>query len=375
MQEAAPLAGLTVVELGTSVAAPYAGLIFADLGARVVKVENPDGGDHARSWGPPFHRGTASTFMALNRGKESVALDLASRSGQAALRRLILDHADVVVQNLRPGLLEKFGFDAAALLRDKPALIWCDIGAFGRGGPLGGRPGYDPLVQATAGIMSVTGEPGRPPARAGVSIVDMGSGMWAVIGVLARLLARRDGNGGGRVATSLFETGLAWMTVPLANFEASGQVPGPQGSGQPQIVPYQAFRTKDAWLMVAAGNDGLFTRLCRAIGMPELAADPDYAANPARVANRGRLIALLEEKFLQFDSAALAARLDQAGVPNAPLLTVDRVARHPQLEAVGMCAPCEGDDLPLAGIPLSFDGTRPRAAGRPPALGEHGTAR
>jgi len=366
-----PLDGITVVEIGTSVAAPYAGLVLADLGARVVKIENPDGGDYARGWGPPFWDDTSSTFAALNRGKESVTLDLSDVRGRAALRAMIVGDADVVVQNLRPGLLEKFGFDVGALRREKPSLIWCDIGAFGSRGPLHEKPGYDPLAQATAGIMSVTGEPERPPVRVGVSLVDMGSGMWSVIGVLAQLLGRERTGDGGRIETSLFETALAWMTIPLANYDASGDVPSPQGSGTQQIVPYQAFRAADAWLMIAAGNDNLFSKLCRVLERPDLADDDAYATNAGRVRHRERLIATLQDTVATFDAGHLAARLDEAGVPNAPLLGVADVPAHPQTVALKMHTPCEGDSLPLMGIPLSFDGVRPRAPARWPSLGGH----
>jgi crotonobetainyl-CoA:carnitine CoA-transferase CaiB-like acyl-CoA transferase len=203
-----PLAGITVVELGHSVAAPYAGLILADLGARVIKVENPWGGDYARGWGPPFWNETASVFHSLNRGKEGITVDFGASEDCEDLRSLILDDADAVIQNLRPGILEKFGLTADALRAEKPSLIWCDIGAFGATGPLASKPGYDPLAQASTGIMSVTGEGGgRPPVRVGVSLVDMGSGMWTVIGMLAALVARNKDGQGRSVATSLYETG------------------------------------------------------------------------------------------------------------------------------------------------------------------------
>jgi crotonobetainyl-CoA:carnitine CoA-transferase CaiB-like acyl-CoA transferase len=371
MQDELPLAGTVIYELGTSVAAPYAGQILADLGARVVKVENPDGGDHARHWGPPFWNDESVTFLALNRGKESITVDFSDARQCERLRQAIVDEADGVIQNLRPGLLAKFGLDPDALLAAKPSLIWCDIGAFGNVGPLRNKPGYDPLAQASTGIMSITGEAGRPPVRVGVSLVDQGSGMWAVIGFLSRMLARgRDGRG-GRVATSLYETGLAWMTVPVATYSASGTVPRSHGSGLAQIVPYQAFRAADSWLMIAAGNDGLFARLARALDKPELAADPRYATNAERVKNRATLLPMLEEAIARQSADELARRLDEAGVPNAPLLEADRVAAHPQTEALGMLEPCAGDTLPLMGVPITLNGRRPRARGLAPTLGQH----
>ena len=264
-----PLEGITVLELGHSVAAPYAGLILADLGACVIKVENPSGGDYARGWGPPFWKETASTFLSLNRGKEGITVDFSSEEDAAALKRLIMEKADAVIQNLRPGILDKFGLTPAKLRAEKPSLIWCDIGAFGDRGPLAAKPGYDPLAQASTGIMSVTGEGGdRPPVRVGVSLIDMGSGLWTVIGMLASLLARKTTGKGAHVSTSLYETGLAWMTVPLSSYAASGKLGRPYGSGIAEIVPYQAFQASDGWLMIAAGNDNLFRGSARRSARP-----------------------------------------------------------------------------------------------------------
>jgi crotonobetainyl-CoA:carnitine CoA-transferase CaiB-like acyl-CoA transferase len=367
----APLAGITVVEIGHSVAAPYAGLILADLGARVIKVENPSGGDYARDWGPPFWNGVSSIFTALNRGKEGITIDFTAPAQVERLRRLLLDEADAVIQNLRPGLLSRFGLSGDDLCGEKPDLIWCDIGAFGSVGPLAKKPGYDPLVQASSGIMSITGEGNRPPVRVGVSLVDMGSGMWSVIGLLSALISRAKTGRGGVVATSLYETGLAWMTVPLAGYAASGDVRLPHGSGTAEIVPYQAFKASDGWLMIAAGNDGLFAKLCRALGRPELADDPDFRSNSGRVRNRDRIVGLIAAMVARWEAGALGTALDAAGVPNSPLLSVDEVAGHPQTLALGISAPCEDDPLPLTGIPLTFNGTRFRARHSAPALGQH----
>ncbi|WGF87981.1 CaiB/BaiF CoA transferase family protein [Marinivivus vitaminiproducens] len=371
MAAKAPLDGITVVEFGHSVAAPYAGLVLADLGARVIKVENPSGGDYARSWGPPFWRETSSSFHGLNRGKEGISADFSNASDVDRLRSLIVDEADAVIQNLRPGVLARHGLDADAMIAAKPSLIWCDIGAFGTAGPLAGKPGYDPLVQACTGIMSVTGTGVGDPVRVGVSLVDMGSGMWTVIGLLSRLIARAQTGEGGTVATSLYETGLAWMTVPLAGYAADGVVRRPYGSGTAEIVPYQAFRTADGWTMIAAGNDNLFRRLCGVLDLAELAADPAYATNPVRVRNREVLIPRIADAIATWSSEALAAALDGAGVPNAPLHTVDQVFDHPQTEALGLVQFCEGDTLPLVGTPLTLNGERPRSSRPAPQLGEH----
>lgn len=369
MNHGRPLDGIVVVELGHSVAAPYAGLVLADLGARVIKVENPDSGDYARGWGPPFWGNTSSSFASLNRGKEGITIDYANSSDLSVIRRLIIDEADAVIQNLRPGILERFGLSAEEICAEKPELIWCDIGAFGASGPLARKPGYDPLVQASTGIMSVTGEGNRPPVRVGVSLVDMGSGMWTVIGLLSSLIARAQTGRGARVSTSLYETGLAWMMIPLAGYEAAGDVRRPYGSGVAEIVPYQAFQTADGWMMIAAGNDNLFRKLCSVLGLEHLASDPEYATNTARVTNREKLLPTLAEVISHRQPDELAAALDAAGVPNAPLLTVDKVARHPQTEALAMTVDSGG--LKLVGVPLAFDGKRPRNPEPAPKLGEH----
>lgn len=366
-----PLSGTTVVELGHSVAAPFAGLILADLGARVIKVENPEGGDHARGWGPPFWGEMSSSFASLNRGKEGITIDFGDEADVKLLRQLITEEADAVIQNLRPGVLERFGLSPDELRGAKPPLIWCNIGAFGADGPLSAKPGYDPLVQASTGIMSVTGEGNRPPVRVGVSLVDMGSGMWAVIGLLASLFARTKTGMGSEVSTSLYETGLAWMTIPLAGFEAAADVRKPYGSGVAEIVPYQAFETSDGWLMIAAGNDKLFRKLCSVLDLDHLATDSRYATNSARVTNRESLIEIVAAAVARRHPDELSQALDELGIPNAPLLAVDQVARHPQTEALHMTVEPDGTNLRLMGAPLSFDSVRPRATRPAPTLGQH----
>lgn len=367
MTNTAPLAGLTILELGHSVAGPYAGLILAELGARVIKVENPETGDYARGWGPPFLDDDATAFHALNRGKESVTLDFSDPEQLGLLRRLIA-RADAVIQNLRPGLLGKFGIDVAEVRAEHPELIWCDIGAFGKSGPLAAKPGYDPLAQASSGIMSVTGEADRPPVRVGVSLVDMGSGMWTVIGLLAALVERQKTGQGAHVSTSLFETGLAWMTIPLAAHAVSGEVRKPHGSGLAEIVPYQAFEAADGQVMIAAGNDRLFARLCEAIpGLAGLGADERFRQNRGRVMLRDELIPQIEAAIGRLRVAEVAALLDAAQVPNCPLLRVDQVWTHPQTEAVGILT--RAGDHRWVGLPFSIDDHRPSSGGVAPRLG------
>ncbi|MGH7060549.1 MAG: CaiB/BaiF CoA transferase family protein, partial [Stellaceae bacterium] len=245
MPSTRPLSGITVIEIGHSIAAPYAGMILGELGAEVIKVENPKGGDAARGWGPPFAEGAATCFHAVNRSKKGITIDLADPGEAEKLRDLVIERADVVLNNLKFGALDRYGLSAAALTQAKPALVYCTIGAFGAVGPLRERPGYDPLMQAYGGLMSMLGEDGRPPVRVAVSIVDLATGMWAAIGILAALQERARTGRGGVVDTSLYETALGWMTIPIAAYLANGEMPARFGSGVEMIVPYQAFAAAD----------------------------------------------------------------------------------------------------------------------------------
>ncbi|MCD6674727.1 MAG: CoA transferase [Burkholderiaceae bacterium] len=368
MRTPLPLSGIVVVELGHSIAGPFAGQVLADLGAEVVKIEKPDG-DDARKWGPPFVDGAAATFQSVNRNKRSVVVDLRDEAQVAELLRFIDERADVVLQNMRPGQVDALGIGAQALRARKPSLVYCNLGAFGSVGPLAERPGYDPLMQAFGGIMSVVGEPGRPPVRVGPSVIDAGAAMWAALGIVAALLHRRETGEGATVDVSLFETAASWMTMYAAQYLASGELPKKNGSGQAGIVPYRAYRTADGDLVVAAGNDSLFRRLCDAIGEPQWAEDPRFVDNPHRVRNADALYALLENVFASRSNDEWIGVLDAAGVPCAPVQDVGAMLRHPQTEALGMLQRVPGSSIPLIGLPIRFDGARPQPRSAPPSLG------
>jgi crotonobetainyl-CoA:carnitine CoA-transferase CaiB-like acyl-CoA transferase len=365
-----PLSGVVVIEIGHSVAAPYAGQILGDLGAEVIKVEKPDG-DDARKWGPPFWEGAAATFQGLNRNKRSVVCDLRNPDHVAALKKLIAERADVMLQNMRPGQADSLGLGAEQLVPDKPSLIYCNVGAFGRTGPLANRPAYDPLMQAFGGIMSVTGEEGQAPVRVGPSIIDMGTGMWAVIGILAALHRRQETGWGGVVDVSLFETATALMSLLAAHYLASGEVPRKLGSSTAGIVPYRAYRTADSDLVVAAGNDALFRKLCSVLGHDEWAADPRFIGNPQRVRHQTELYAMIEKIMITRTAADWVSALDAEGVPCAPVQDVRQMLEHPQTESLGLLQPMPRGTMRLLGLPVSFDGMRlePRLA--PPTIGEH----
>jgi crotonobetainyl-CoA:carnitine CoA-transferase CaiB-like acyl-CoA transferase len=363
-----PLEGITVVEIGHSVAAPYAGEILGDLGADVIKIEKAEG-DDARKWAPPFWGEMSATFQSLNRNKRSAVVNLKDPSERELLRRLIVQRADVVIQNLKPGSAEAFSLDAASLRALKPGLICCTIGAFGAKGPLKDRPGYDPLMQAFAGMMSVTGEPDQRPVRVGTSIIDMAAGMWCVIGVLSALLQRKNGAAGGTIDTSLYETALAWMCYHAANFQASGELPKRQGSGAAMIVPYRGYATKDGYVVIAAGNDKLFAALAKVFGHPEWADDVRFKTNPDRVRNQSVLYGWIEKIVSEKTSSEWGKILDAAEIPNAPMQTIAEVLAHPQTQALGMMQRSPDGAISLFGLPLSFDGERPSFRRSPPTLG------
>jgi formyl-CoA transferase/CoA:oxalate CoA-transferase len=367
VSELRPIDGVRVVDVTSSVAGPTAAQVLAALGADVVKVE-PLAGDHARAWGPPFVEGEGALFLAANAGKRSLAVDLGDERGREIVLRLA-DRADVFLQSLRPGAAERHGLDADALRARNPRLVHCSIGAFGARGPLSDQPGYDPLLQAASGIMSVTGEAGRPPVRVGVSLIDLGTGVWAALGVLAALYERERTGVGRTLELSLYETALSLVSAQLVGYLAAGAMPGREGSAFPQIVPYQVFPTHDGELMIVAGNDKLFAALCDVVGVPELTADPRFRTNPDRVASRAELIALLGDRTRKQESADLLEALVAAGVPASPVHDVGEAARHPQTEALGILQSL--GDLVTVASPLSADGERLRHHAPPPALGAH----
>ncbi|HVH81476.1 MAG TPA: CoA transferase, partial [Stellaceae bacterium] len=336
------------------------------------KVENPKGGDACRGWGPPFAEGAATCFHAVNRGKQGITCDLANPEEAARLKKLILDRADVVIHNLKFGALDKYGLAAATLIAEKPSLVCCNLNAFGAIGPLRDRPGYDPMMQAYSGLMSLLGEDGRPPVRVTASIIDMGTANWAVVGILAALRERDRTGKGGIVDTSLYETSLALMSILFADHLQTGDLPPRCGSGVPMIVPYQAFEAADGYMMVAAGNDNLFRRLASALDRPSLAEDPRFSTNGNRVVNRQALVAILSDIFKTERRAHWAALLEAQGIPNGPINSMDQVTADPQTRALGQIQTNGG--LSLVGLPLSFDGERPAFAKRAPALGEDNAA-
>jgi crotonobetainyl-CoA:carnitine CoA-transferase CaiB-like acyl-CoA transferase len=361
-----PLAGVRVVDVTTSLAGPYCTELLGALGADVVKIE-PPGGDEARAWGPPFRDGESTMFLAMNMNKRSVALDL--RRGRDVLLRLV-EGADVFIESLRPGLAEERGLGAGELQRLNPRLVYCSINAFGRSGPWSRRPGYDPLMQAAGGILSVTGEPGGHGVRVGVSIIDQGTGTWAALGILAAL-AERGSTGRGRVVdVALFETAIALLAYQITGFLASGELPGRWGTGFASIAPYRVYETSDGELMIAAANDRLFAAFAEAVGLPALVSDARFVTNAERVRHREELDALLAVPLAAKSTEVWLERLGRVGVPAAPVQDVGQVLANDQTQASGILQQLPAGFTTIA-FPLLFDGERVLHRARPPRLGEH----
>ncbi|WP_176560900.1 CaiB/BaiF CoA transferase family protein [Mycobacterium neglectum] len=372
-----PLDGHRVIDITQSAAGPYCSMILGDLGADVIKVEKPAGGDDARDWAPPYWGEYGCTFLALNRNKRSLAVDLKNPAGKEILWRLI-ESADVLVHNLRAGALDKLGFGYEAVHALAPRLIYCSMTAFGDSGPMSARPGYDPLMQAYAGLMSITGErtvegePPRPPIRVGTSINDMGMGMWGAIGILGALMNRRDTGRGQLVETSLLETAISWIPYQLQAYMASGTLPHRHGSGTSMNAPYEALPASDGYIMIAAGNNPLWEKLCHAIGRSELIADPRYRDNPDRVRNRAQLAEDLTATLQSRTVEHWVTVLQDAGVPSSPIRTLDEVIADPQVEHLRMVRPAANPEIKGykdIALPLQWDGQRVPTRRTPPPLG------
>ena len=364
----APLVGLRVVDLSRVLAGPYATMVLADLGADVVKVERPGEGDETRAWGPPFAGGEAAYFLSINRSKRSVAVDLKQAEGRALALDLCA-RADVVVENFRRGVAARLGLDAAAVRARNRGVVYCSITGFGKR-DASGRPAYDFVVQAESGLMSITGEADGPPTKVGVALVDVLAGLNAAVAILAAL-RRRDVTGmGERIEVSLVDAALAGLVNVAQGALVTGEEPKRYGNAHPSIVPYQPFRAADGLVAVAAANDGLFARLCEALGRPELAADERFATNAARVRNRDELLPLLGEVFATREADEWVALLGAAGVPVGKIRGVLEALRAAGPATVRVAHPAAGE-LELVAPPFTLESASLREAVPPPLLGEH----
>jgi crotonobetainyl-CoA:carnitine CoA-transferase CaiB-like acyl-CoA transferase len=367
------LAGIRVLDLSRNIAGPYCAMILGDLGADVVKVERPGTGDDIRQWLPPAWNGISTTFMAFNRNKRSIAVDLDRDAGRDVIMRMAR-RSDVLLESFRRGSLARRGLDYAAVSKENPRLVYCTITGFGTVGPHRDRPGYDPVLQAYSGVMSMTGEPGGRPLRTGPSIIDNGTGMWAALGVVCALLARERTGRGAFVETSLLETGVTWIGYHLLGYLATGRIPPPVGTSATMIAPYESFATRDGHLQLAAGNDRIWVRLCEVLGVQQLPSDPRFRTNADRVAHRDELHEILEARFRTESAAHWEETLLAHGVPCSRVRTLADVAADPQVAALGLLPPIPHPQIPdfkMVDLPLSIDGQRAAAQVAPPAVGQH----
>lgn len=363
------LDGIKVIELCANLAGPLVGTILGDLGAEVIKIERKEGGDDARSWAPPELGGKAASFQAINRNKASVALDLRDSGDMARLRRLIAT-ADMLVHNMRPGTAEALGLGADEVRTINPAIIYCDMGAYGREGPLRHLPGYDALLQAFGGLMSVNGQPDGPPTLLGAAVIDKGTGMWTLIAALAALYRRAVTGRGAVIETSLLDTALSWRDMGIAMYQATGMVPTRQGNTSPLIVPYDLFETASGPVFIACAGDRLFRIFAQALGHPEWTEDERFATNPLRVKNKAALLPLIQEALRHEERDAVVKRLGDAGVPCAPILDTAEIVAHEQVRASGILQRPPGADFELVAAPFKIDGVRPPIRRGAPELGE-----
>ena len=371
-----PLEGLKVLDLSRVLAGPWCTQLLADLGAEVIKIERPGAGDDTRHWGPPWHgegdRRVAAYFLSCNRGKKSAAIDFARPEGAELVRKLAL-RSDVVVENFKVGGLKKFGLDAASLREAKPGLIVASITGFGQDGPYAGRAGYDFMIQAMGGLMSITGLPdgeaGGGPMRVGVAVADLFTGMYTTVAILAALHRREKTGEGAHIDMALLDTQLAMLANQASNALVSGHDPPRQGNTHPNIVPYQPFEAADRPLVIAVGNDRQFARLADLCGHPEWARDERFANNSARVANRDEMVRLVGDAIRQKTASEWFEKLDAAGIPAGPINSVGQALEQVQAQHRGMVRTIAG--MQLVGSPLRIDGSRADADLPPPTLGEH----
>jgi crotonobetainyl-CoA:carnitine CoA-transferase CaiB-like acyl-CoA transferase len=374
-----PLKGVRVVELARILAGPWAGQLLADLGADVIKVESPDGGDDTRKWGPPFVMGkhgenlSAAYYHSCNRGKRSIAIDFSTPEGAETVRRLVAT-SDVLIENFKLGGLKKYGLDYDSLRKINPRLVYCSITGFGQDGPYAPRAGYDFIIQAMAGMMSITGEVGREPQKAGVAISDIFTGLYSVIAIQAALRHAEQTGDGQHVDMALFDTQISALGNQNLNYLVSGKSPVQMGNAHMNIAPYEVVPVRDGHIILAVGNDGQFAKFCAAVGLDDLPANPDFATNPARVANRVKLRERMIEALKVFDRDPLLAKLEAASVPASPINTIGQMFADPQTIARGLRLDLDdghGNRLPSVRAPMVMSGT-PLVYERPsPRLGEH----
>lgn len=366
-----PLAGVKAVEFCQIAAGPFCGMLLADFGAQVVKIEPPEG-DGLRHW-PPIRNGFSENFASLNRGKRSIALDLKNPDDLEVARALVLE-ADVLVENNRPGVMQRLGLGWDWFGPRKPSLVYCSISAYGQSGPRSGEGGFDLTIQAAAGVMSVTGEPDGAPVKCGVPVADFTAGLYGAFSIASMIARVRAGGPGGQVDVPMFATTLAIAALQTSEYFGTGRNPRKLGSAHPRNAPYQAYRARDGWFAIAAGNDRLWRSVCEVVAMPELLADERFATTALRAANQVALKDLLEARFVRDDAAKWLARFEEAGVPHAPINGYAEALADPQAAYLELVQPMTmpgGTDTKTFVCPVRVDGASVAVNTRAPALGEH----
>ncbi|MGE7759002.1 CaiB/BaiF CoA transferase family protein [Peribacillus sp. NPDC097895] len=367
------LEGIKILDLSRTLAGPFCTMLLGDMGADVIKVERPGKGDESRRFTPPTWNGESCYYLTSNRNKRSITVDLKSPEGREIIYKLVQD-ADILVENYRTGTLDKLGFGYETLNELNPRLVYCSISGFGRTGPEKNRAGYDLILQGFGGLMSITGDADRAPAKAGMSIVDLTTGMFAVYGILSALFATQKTGKGQFVDVSLLDGQIALLNHMATGFMATGKPAGRMGSAHPSIVPYQSFATKDMDIILAVANDGLWEKCCRALDWKDLLDDSRFTKNDNRVAHRTELVAIISERLITLESTEVFEKLDGVGVPCGPIHTIDQILNHPQVEAREMMIDIEHPnvkDLKVPGFPVKLSETPSNVRRHPPLLGEH----
>ncbi len=367
------LAGLRVIDFSRVLAGPYCTMLLADLGADVIKVEHPQGGDDTRQWGPPWLDGESAYFLSVNRNKRSLTLNLKHQKGRELAHQLAIS-ADILVENFKVGTMAKYGLDYETLSQQNPGLIYCSISGYGQNGPDRDRAGYDFIVQAEAGLMSIIGPPEGPPYKVGVAIVDITAGMFASHAILAALYSRQQTGRGQMIDIALLDSQIAWLANVAQNYLVSGQAPKRYGNAHPNIVPYEVFQTSDGYLALGVGNDKQYQRLCDVAGRTDLRDDARFQTNPGRVTFRDELIPKLQEVFRSRPTATWIEQLSAKGIPVGPINDIPTVMQHPQVQArqmVQIIQRPDGKDVPQLGPVAKYSATPARIYRHPPALGEH----
>ncbi|MHB8567888.1 MAG: CaiB/BaiF CoA transferase family protein [Nitrososphaerales archaeon] len=373
-EQEGPLSGVKVLDLSRVMAGPYATMLLADYGADVIKIEEPEKGDETRYWYPPTIEGESAYYLSANRNKRSLTLNMKSKEGLEIFYKLVKD-SDVLIQNFRPSVTQRLGIDYDSVSKVNPKIVYCSISGFGQTGPYRDLPGYDLIVFAMGGIMSFTGEDGRPPMRVSVPLADLGAGLWSVTAILAALRYRDLKGTGQHIDVSMHDVQVSFLTHQAMNYFATGKDPKKTGSMHANLAPYQAFKASDAYFVLAVGNDKLWTDFCREIGHEEWSSDPRFKTNPDRMNHKPELISLLDELFAKESAKHWLEAARKAGVPAGPILQISEVVSNPHVLARGMVTevdnPRTGKKLKQLGTPVKFSKAKTSIRMAPPGLGEH----